>query len=76
MKTNKQINGKIAQADDKKSFNTESNINLISTSVELLNYCQTIVSRQLLLDYKKDKKRREAEQFIKKTIELLNEIIE
>ncbi len=76
MKPEKQIKQSSNEIDKMKTFNTESNINLITTSVELLNYCQTILSRQLLLDFKNDKKRREAEQYIKKTIDILKEIIE
>lgn len=54
--------------------NNTNNTTLINTSIDLLSYCHGILNKYLLLDYQKDKKRREAEQCIRKALELLKDI--
>lgn len=54
--------------------NQRNNSTLINMSIDLLAYCHTIINKQLLLDYQNDKKRREAEQCIRKALELLKDI--
>jgi len=58
-------------------FNEEYNPNsaaLLNTSIDMLSNCHLILDKQLLLDYQNDKKRREAEQYIRKALELLKDI--
>ena len=57
-----------------KEENNTNNTALLNTSIDLLSYCHSILNKQLLLDYKNDNKRREAEQCVRKALELLRDI--